>query len=318
MYITVILCTYNRAARLRKALESIAGSELPNSTEWEILVVDNNSNDQTRDVVDSFCRRQPNRFRYLFESKQGKSYALNAGIREARGEVLAFIDDDMSVEPTWLHNLTAPLRGSQWAGTGGRIFPETVFPAPDWLALNGPFCMLGVAYGHFDLGDKPCRLDRPPYGGNMAFPKRIFTKYGGFRADLGPSPDNEIPLPNEDTEFGRRLLAAGEHLRYEPSAVVYHEVLGNRIKKEYFLTWWYGYGRAQSLEAETRPDFWGVPRAYLSVPHIALRHLPARTFRWLLSVDPKSRFYRKCMVWVAFGWLTGMYGRARQTKAREG
>ena len=87
MNITVILCTYNRCRTLEKALTSVAASALPLSIEWEVLVVDNNSRDQTRDVVEDFCTRYPGRFRYLFEPHQGKSYALNTGIREARGDV---------------------------------------------------------------------------------------------------------------------------------------------------------------------------------------------------------------------------------------
>ena len=65
----------------------------------------------------------------------------------------------------------------------------------------------------------------------MAYRKKMFEKYGGFRTDLGPSSDKRIPRPNEDTEFGRRLMAAGERLRYEPSALVYHPVPANRIPK---------------------------------------------------------------------------------------
>ena len=106
---TVILCTYNRCQVLRAALQSLAASELPDSIQWEVLVVDNNSTDQTRQVVEEFCRRCPGRFRYIFEPHPGKSFALNRGIQEAKGEVLAFTDDDVSVEPTWLQNLTASL-----------------------------------------------------------------------------------------------------------------------------------------------------------------------------------------------------------------
>src|SRR5215469_11293809 len=119
MNITVILCTYNRCQSLRKALESIAASRLPESIEWEVLVVNNNSKDQTREVVEEFCRAYPGRFRYLFEPKQGKSIALNTGIREAKGEVLAFMDDDVIVEPTWLRNVTAPLERGELSGVGG-------------------------------------------------------------------------------------------------------------------------------------------------------------------------------------------------------
>src|SRR5271154_1837494 len=106
MKVTVILCTYNRCRVLAKALDSLALSELPDSADWEVLVVDNNSTDQTKAVVQEYGRLHPGRFRYHFEPHPGKSYALNTGIREARGEIFAFIDDDVTVEPTWLENLT--------------------------------------------------------------------------------------------------------------------------------------------------------------------------------------------------------------------
>ena len=77
--ITVILCTYNRCQRLSKALASVAASVVPGSLDWEVLVIDNNSADQTRDVIEDFCHRYPGRFRYLLETKQGKSFALNTG-----------------------------------------------------------------------------------------------------------------------------------------------------------------------------------------------------------------------------------------------
>jgi glycosyltransferase involved in cell wall biosynthesis len=123
MKITVILCTYNRCQNLAKALNSVAASRLPRSVEWEVLVIDNNSSDQTREVVEDFCRLHPRRSRCLFEPQQGKSHALNAGIREARGDVLAFMDDDVTVEPTWLQNLTTSLQDDEWAGAGGRPLP---------------------------------------------------------------------------------------------------------------------------------------------------------------------------------------------------
>ena len=83
MKITVIVCTYNRCQDLAKALDGISVSELPDSVQWEILVVDNNSNDQTRAVVEDLCRQYPGRFRYVFEPKQGLSNARNAGIRDS-------------------------------------------------------------------------------------------------------------------------------------------------------------------------------------------------------------------------------------------
>ena len=109
MKVTVVLCTYNRCESLATALDSVSVSQVPPSIPWEVLVIDNNSRDRTRDVVEDFARRYPGRFRYLFESQQGKSFALNRGIREASGDVLAFMDDDVTVDPSWLRKLTVPL-----------------------------------------------------------------------------------------------------------------------------------------------------------------------------------------------------------------
>jgi glycosyltransferase involved in cell wall biosynthesis len=132
MDITVILCTFNRCATLAKALSSVAASALPESVQWEVLVVDNNSTDRTRAVVEEICSRHPGRFRYLFEARQGKSYALNTAVQTALGDLLAFVDDDVTVEPTWLHKLSAALQDSKWAGVGGRILPEEAFSPPHW------------------------------------------------------------------------------------------------------------------------------------------------------------------------------------------
>ena len=301
--ITVILCTYNRCRDLAGTLESVAASQVPSSVTWEVLVVDNNSTDQTRDVVEGFCRRHPGRFRYLFEPKAGKSYALNAGIANARGEVLAFVDDDVTVEPTWLQNLTAELHGGEWAGTAGRILPAHGFTPPPWL----PPIWFPILFAHFDLGDQPSELNRPPYGANMAFRKSAFEKHGGFRIDLGPTPNSQIR--NEDTEFGRRLIKAGERLRYEPSAVVYHPLPQGRITKEYFFSWWFDYGRAMIREYGERPDMYGIPRDYLSLLRCGMEIL-VTALRSMFAVHPQKRFYYKCWGRRWTGQMVELYRRS--------
>jgi glycosyltransferase involved in cell wall biosynthesis len=314
MNVTVILCTYNRCRELANALNSVAASTLPAGVEWEVLVVDNNS-DQAREVVENFRIRYPGRFRYLLEPRPGKSHALNAGIRASESEVLAFLDDDVTVEPTWLQNLTASLHGEEWAGAGGRIVLEWPSSLPGWLSVEGPFAR--HVFPGFDQGPEAKELAEPPFGTNMAFRKEVFEKYGGFRTDMGPSPGNQIhsvwgmgptvkaivldfvlkrglasllppPRPNEDTEFGRRLIAAGERLRYEPSAVVYHSVPQNRIQKKYFLAWWFDKGRADTREFKIRPV-----RLLFS--------LTAWTLRWMVAVEPRVRFFRKMVVWDKAG-----------------
>ncbi len=287
------------------ALASVAASILPESVAWDVLVVDNNSSDQTRDVVEDFCQRYPARFRYLLEPQLGKSYALNVGIREARGDVLAFMDDDVTVEPTWLQNLTAELHDGRWAGAGGCIRPQEGFSLPPWLIIRGPLrCSQNEINHHlggplvlFDLGDKAGELDRPPFGTNMAFRKTMFEKYGGFRTDLGPRPGNAIR--NEETEFSMRLMAAGERLWYAPSAVVCHPVPKQRVKKTYLRAWWFAYGRAVIRQTRKQPSVREIPKLYL-------RRL-ADTLRWMFvsnphwPLHPPWRFYWETQVCMTAG-----------------
>lgn len=306
MKITVIICTFNRCQTLARALKSVAESTLPAGVEWEVLVVDNNSADQTRQVVEEASRTFPGRIRYCFEPRGGKAHAMNAGLREARGEILVFTDDDLYVDPAWLRNLSAAFDDPAILGAGGRILPANDVVLPRWLEIGGAFNMGGILCAHFDLGDQPKNLDQPPYGANMAFRRRAFETYGAFRTDLGPSPDANVPRPNEDTEFGRRLLAAGEKLRYVPTAIALHPVPEYRMKKKYFLDWYFDYGRASILEMKPRPRIWGLPRHWFSIPKGLGRTLLA-TLPWMVEINPPKRFYLKCHAWYLAGQVVELY-----------
>lgn len=299
MDITVILCTYNRCNLLATALESIAASEMPAGTRWEVLVVDNNSRDRTREVVEGFSHEHPGRFRYLFEAKPGKSYALNSGVRDSGGEVLAFMDDDVTVERTWLRDLTGAIDGEKWAGAGGRIILQWPDSLPKWMSCDGPYAR--HPFPGFDQGREAKQLVGPPFGTNMAFHKGVFAKYGGFRTDLGPEPGSEIRA--EDTEFGRRVIAGGEHLRYEPSAIVYHPVPAARIRKDFFLRWRFDYGR-------------GEAREFPPAPMHLLCSLAAWTLRWIVSFDPRTRFFRKLIVWEKAGAVLELRHQIFETKPK--
>jgi glucosyl-dolichyl phosphate glucuronosyltransferase len=297
MDISVIICTHNRCESLVAVMDGLAAEVLPPSIEWEVLVVDNNSSDRTLSVVEGCRRRYPGRFRYLFEPQPGKSYALNAGIRDVQSGVLAFVDDDVVVHPGWLWNLTAPLIQGDYAGSGGRILPEPSFTPPAWLPIEE----IAGSLAFFDYGHQAKDLDTPPFGTNMAFRRATFEKYGGFRTDLGPRPDSQIR--NEDTEFGRRLIAAGERLRYEPSAIIYHPVQENRSKQSYFLRWYFDYGRATVREWKCGPDILRIPRRCFTFLKIIGTVMPLRTLLWMLALNPKRRFFRKCWVRVTAGQL---------------
>ena len=303
MDITVIVCSYNRCESLAKALVSIASSVLPESVEWEVLVVDNNSRDQTRTVVQEICCRCPGRFRYLFESKQGKSNALNAGIRAACGQILAFTDDDVTVDPLWLQNLTAPLLMGQWVGTAGCIRLEPNFRPPHWMAITGPFSLGAPLAAEFDRGDHEGPLDQLPFGANMAFRKVMFERYGEFRADLGPNPADEIR--GEDVEFAGRLMAAGEQMYYVPSAVVNHRVAQERVNKRYFRSYYFAQGRSVARQEGLKLSIWRIPRFWIREIRGKLRWVSSLDRKWFLNTQ--GRFFCELVVLRTIGRIMESY-----------
>jgi hypothetical protein len=160
----------------------------------------------------------------------------------------------------------------------------------------------------FDLGLDVAPLTDPPFGTNMAFHRRMFEKYGTFRTDLGPGPNGKI-RNNEDTEFGRRLLAAGERLRYEPTALVHHSVPQDRLRRLYFLTWWFNKGRSDVRENVVAVDAkWSVS----GIPLDLFRKLAAGALRWVVTLDPARRFSRRLTVWCLAGTIVESCRQSRE------
>lgn len=312
MDITVVICTYNRCVSLAKALDSVIAQSLPKTLSWEILVVDNNSTDRTREVAEDYCHKCPERVRYIFEQEQGLSRARNRGVREAQGEIVVFVDDDVIANSTWLRSLTASLFDGKWAGAGGRIVPPSDFNPPEWFTVGGEMDLLGALLPIFDVGDEAGEMKRPPYGANMAFRKCMFDEYGMFRVELGRCGNNF--LMGEDTDMGNRLMSAGQKLRWEPSAVVEHPVPQDRLSKKHFRAWFFDFGRTRIVEREVRPSRFGIPGEYLSILSVLLRFLPIRLLRWLFALEPRSRFFNECQVWLALGEVVQHYRKARSPR----
>lgn len=299
MHLSVVICTWNRAESLQKALESIGNCRLPEGIAWEIVVVDNNSTDATAAVCEGFRQRKPERYCYLFEKRPGKSFALNTGIENAKGEIIAFTDDDVLVAVDWLSALLLAFDSHDCAGAGGRIVPVWNSPKPDWFAGEGPYRLL-AAIVEYDWGDQdqPCRIDHPPYGANFAFRRSVFRKYGMFRTDLGPLAGTA--LRGEDTEFCRRLMSQGETIVYVARAVVFHPVPEGRTTKRYFESWYLDYGR---MLVRTSGPLAATTRTYFHIPRHLLRNLLVSLWRWTSSFGQKRRFYYRLEVWQTLGQI---------------
>jgi glycosyltransferase involved in cell wall biosynthesis len=302
--VTVIVCTYNRCESLSRTLESIVESVRKPFCSWEVLVVDNNSQDRTREVVEEFGRRHAGLFRYLFEAEQGLSRARNAGIRNTQSPVIVFTDDDVVVDPHWLENLTSSLFDGQWVGAGGPVIPDWSIKPPSWLPRQGRYSLAPLAM--FDPGLEAGPLNEAPYGANMAFRRELFARYGEFRVDLGRCGDGM--LSNEDTEFGERLLKGGEPLRFEPSAIVRHPVPQSRVQKQYFRRWWLNKARSDVRMAEAPVD----PRlAICGVPIRRFGQLLRWTVQFLVTIAPDRRFVCETNICTIVGVISETYRQSR-------
>lgn len=306
--VSVVLCTYNRASSLARTLESLVIQTLPEGADWEIVVVDNNSKDQTRQVVEDFERRFHGRFRYLREERQGISFARNAGIREARGKIVAFIDDDETAAEGWLENLTANLHSDEWVGAGGRVVPQWNRRRPRWMLgessfLAGPIAMFEPTVHEVDLIE-------PPFGANMAFKRSVFERFGVFRTDLGRVGNGM--LSGEDTEFGRRLLNAGLRLRFEPNAITLHPVEPSRLRRQYFLKWWFNKGRTDVIEHGVQPD----RLRFLGIPIRVIWDVAVEAARWCISFNPSARFICRLKIWTYAGQVAEHHHLASAARRR--
>jgi glycosyltransferase involved in cell wall biosynthesis len=281
-------------------LKSLREMLIPADLFWELIVVDNNSSDGTKTVVEKFQNPLNAKVRYIFESQPGQSYARNAGVREAQGNIIAFTDDDTRVDPLWLLNVKNAFDQFDCMGLGGKVIPIWPCKTPPWVNVNGPYRIMNVIPS-FDYGNEPIEIKTPPFGANMAFKKVAFEKYNLFRTDLGPI--RTIPTPGDDTEFGRRLIRGGERIIYTPNAIVYHPVDKERATKKYFCLWYFRYGRS-SIRIGLIP---AIQVNCLWLPALLFRGLLANFLRWTATFNSHRRFYYKLELFRVIGQITELF-----------
>ena len=211
MFISVIIPTRNRAASLGRALETLGRVICPKELPWEVIVVDNDSTDETKAVVESFMENSDLDVHYLLEPERGTSNARNAGAQAARGELLAFIDDDILVSPDWLAQIAAEASRDPSVSL---FFGQTRVAKPGQakIALSDGDTEVTYAF--------PCNPCEPGASNNMVARKAALLSVSGFDRTLGPG----TPLrAAEDADFTYRVLRTGGIVRYCPTILVLHD-----------------------------------------------------------------------------------------------
>lgn len=315
MDISVIVCTYNRAANLPVCLERLAQQQGAERLAWEVLVVDNNSSDDSRRVIEQMAQRLPITIRYTFEPQQGLNYARNRGAVESQGRYFGYIDDDIQTSSRWLAALHDALTRWDADAVGGRIHLDPTVVLPKWIQPE----MYGFL-GYQDFGEEPFQMDgirQYPFGGNMFFHRRVIERIGLFNPLLGRKgagrKRGEL-FKGAETDYFHRLAAAGNaRIFYEPRAVVYHQVQPFQITKKYFRTIHFNAGFQKALHDERE-----FARALFGVPLFMFPQLARNASAYLgqvFSRGPDVAFRQQMTVGHFVGAMLGYARRARERSA---
>ena len=258
MHVEIAICTWNRAALLAQTLEQLRQLRPPAGAEWRLLVVNNNSTDNTADVLHSYSGRLP--LRWVFERKPGLSNARNRAIAETAGDYLVWTDDDVLVAPDWLEAYVMAFREHPEAAFfGGPVEPWFDGTPPLWLSTNME--QVSIAFALREFGTSPFRFDdsRMPFGANCAFRREVQREYH-YNPTLGRRPDSNVS--GEETQVMRQMMADGLTGWWVPRAKVRHFIPRDRQTVRYVRRIFHGAGElsALSLNGSEVPRLFGRPR----------------------------------------------------------
>jgi glucosyl-dolichyl phosphate glucuronosyltransferase len=297
MFVTVAICTWNRAPLLDKTLTQFRALKIPAGVEWELVVVNNNSTDETDAVIEKHCRFLP--IRRLFQPEPGKSHAANLAVASARGELILWTDDDVLVDPDWLAEyVQAAHQHPQATFFGGTITPWFEVNPPRWIARH--FVTLRYCFAAIDLGPAlldlgPKGIQELPIGANMAMRTTVLRE-NPFSTDLGPR-ENE-PRNNEEIQLFNRLRSVGHQGLWVGTARVQHYIPAAKLTGQFIYTWFRWHFRVQfrSWDMEQHPSLlWGTPRWLLRHYWVARCKAfllsPLKSSAWLGAFIDSARWH---------------------------
>jgi glycosyltransferase involved in cell wall biosynthesis len=256
---SVIVCSYDEG-RVRDLEDCVRSLLEQDFEDFEILVVVDH-NEKLYEILRERLSDQKVRVIFNDSPRRGQASTMNCGVRESRGEIICFIDDDAVASRNWLSKLVGAYDASTIA-VGGRIEPIWIGGKPNYLPEEF-YWMVGATGNYLEKG---VREVRNLWSGNISYRRSLFNTVGFFREDLGRAKDT--PLQGEDAEFGLRLLKlTGRSVKYVPEAVVYHKVHGERVKLNSLLkrAFGQGYTKAYIKKAYKGVDALSIERDYMKL-----------------------------------------------------
>lgn len=325
--ISVVVSTYNRCELLARLLESLVAQQ-NGDVRYEVIIVDNNSTDDTRKVVESFQARGCQNLQYVFEGQQGVSYGRNTGIARAVAPIIAFTDDDMLATPDWVAALKRAFDEHPEADfCGGRVEPRWSQPPPAWLLNRRHWMPLGIV----SLGDQPFyshfgnQKEFPTC--NVAFRREVFTRIGGFAPEMQRVKDNIGNI--EDYELCLRAWQARMQGLYLPDVKMVADVQLERFEKDYHRRWYRNNAEflarlrhgtlSKILGADGKPTRKAVIELrFFGAPISSYSRLVMRSLRWPLSVigrrDEALIFFHELRVLYHLSILRASYRLYAETR----
>jgi glycosyltransferase involved in cell wall biosynthesis len=223
--ISLIICTVNRSASLRRTLVAVDRLTVPADWRVEVIVMDNASTDDTAAVVKAFSFQHAE-LRYVLEPRKGKCHALNTGMAQARGDYLLFTDDDVIPAASWLMEMVEPMRTGRCDAVNGQLIL-----APHLIkSWQTPMHKMWLAAS---LEAESRDWSREVIGANMGIKRAVLERVSEYDPELGPGP--EAVGFCEDTFFGRLLFEAGFKIEFIPSATAVHELDESRLQRRVWL-----------------------------------------------------------------------------------
>lgn len=302
MSVSILIATFSRGEFLKTTLSRLALLKRPDLLE-EVIVVDNAGEEVTQRIVSAMSTRLP--MHLLTERRPGKNRALNRAVPMARGDLVAFIDDDIIVAPDWLTELVEG--AARWPDAsvfGGRILPR--WPARGAPTFEHPFFRHAYAIADWSSGEGYYSAGRV-FGGNMAIRRSVFAAGWAFAPEVGPEGTTEY-VPGSETELTLRLERAGISSVYLPQALVFHRIRPEQLERPWLYARAFRKGRA---------DLYRHPKAHgvrISGVPLALWRDLARTAITVLGSrfsNDVARFDRA----IAYSHMRGMvYERRRLSR----
>lgn len=299
MQLSIIIPTRNRAPQLELAIKSLMMQTHPED-DFEIIIVDNGSTDQTRAVVELYQSELPNLV-YTYEPSPGLHVGRHIGLELSKGEILVYADDDIEAFPTWLEGIVESFQVPEVVLVGGNNLPKYEISPPSWIEefwLDTPYGKANGTFSILDFGDQR-KVISPHYiwGCNFSIRKEILIEIGGFHPD--GMPDEFLKYRGDgETSISQEILKRGYISMFNPRASIFHFIPAKRMTREYIMRRGYIQGISDSytlIRKNKRIPFVHMKKEYI-------RYVIYRTQKWLKQIANRTESLHDV---YRIGWWAG-------------